>query len=1281
MEDDFRIEARFALEARVGRGASGDVHRAIDRETGHPVAVKRFLPSRDDPNALERFRREARLLAQIDDPHVVRYIAHGVDETGAPCLVVEWLEGEDLAHRLKREQLSVADALDVAWQAATGLVAVHRAGIVHRDVKPANIFLVGADPRALHVKLIDLGIARAAGESTLTSVGLAIGTPSYMSPEQVRGDSRLTARSDQFALGVVLFELIAGRRPFTADDYFAVLAKIVLTDAPRLRDVVPAVPAVLDSIVGRALQKNPLDRFPTTRDLADAIGSVTPWDAAPSAPVEAENDPPTMPASAVISATFEQRVITALFAGFAPTASEDARRAFAAVAEEQGGACHATVGGRAIAIFGGARSVGDEPLRAARAALTAVERVPGVHLAIATGRALSGITGLSGDLIERGAHAVDHDLGALPSGAAAPILVDDATARLLAEHFVIEGNALAGVRPAAPAPRTLVGKVTPLVGRDRELASLHAAFQECVDEGVSRAVVVTGPAGIGKSRLRYELLDRVSRAEPRPLVLVARGSPIAADSALGLLSAAVRRFAGILDGEPTAEQWRKLSARVGRRLSARAAARLGELGSLPEVEAEGGKPRRDAMLAGDLMRAAWIEWLEAECAERPVALVLEDLQWGDRASVAFVGAALRAMPEQPFFVFALGRPEVHDRFPGSWIEGSSLGIRLGPLTTKASERLARAALGKDASADAVQRIVERAEGNAFYLEELIRAVSDGAGEALPDTVLGMVQARLDALGAEAKRVVRAASFFGQTFWRGGVTALLGEASPRVADALARLVAAEVVALRDAACFPGEDEYVFRHALLCDAAYTMIPDDDRRVGHRLAGSWLEGAGAVDPAILAAHFDRSGDAALAARHHLVSAEKALAGNDFVACIAHAESAAQGDDRGRALLIQAEAYRWRGELAQAEAAAVEAMTLLAAGDVAWFHAAREAIAANGRLGRFDQVARWASEVIACKGTPAIAGAQLAALAPAAGQMIYAGDIEAAARLLLQIERISADAGKLDPAVAARLYQVRALLADHERDLEAALGHHESALQRFERAGDRRGACLTLANTGFLHAALGSFPEAEDALRRAHATATRMGLGTIAPLALHNLGAVLASRGSLEEAQGVEAEAVRAFAAAADPRLEGASRVYLSRILLAMSDAPGAEAEAMRVADNPATPAPLRPGALAAAARARLAQGRIPDAVSAATEAAGLLTALGAVEDFEAMIGLAHAEALFASGDAAAAEAAIAEAARRVLARASRLQEATRVRFLSLVPDNARCLALASMWGALPP
>src|SRR6185295_6988576 len=155
----------------------------------------------------------------------------------------------------------------VARQAALGLAALHARGIVHRDLKPSNLFLVAGEDARLRVKLIDLGVAHVSAEATLTNDGIAIGTPFYMSPEQARGDEAITPRSDLFSLGVLLFELLTGKRPFTGDAPLAVLAKILLQDPPRLRDALPSAPPELDALVARAMAKAPLDRFASAEEM------------------------------------------------------------------------------------------------------------------------------------------------------------------------------------------------------------------------------------------------------------------------------------------------------------------------------------------------------------------------------------------------------------------------------------------------------------------------------------------------------------------------------------------------------------------------------------------------------------------------------------------------------------------------------------------------------------------------------------------------------------------------------------------------------------------------------------------------------------------------------------------------------------------------------------------------------------------------------------------------------------------------------------------------------
>src|SRR5690606_23362718 len=287
--------------------------------------------------------------------------------------------------------------------------------------------------------------------------------------------------------------------------------------------------------------------------------------------------------------------------------------------------------------------------------------------------------------------------------------------------------------------------------------TLEGVFAECVADDVARAVLVTAPAGAGKSRLRYELLRTLRHRGDRHQVWSSRGDPMRAGSPFGLLAQIVRSAAGAQDGDPPRVQRETIRARVSRCVPPEDRARvtqfLGELlgVSLPEDDdVQLRAARHDPVLMGDQMRRAFEDWLRAECAESPVVLVLEDLHWGDLPSVTFVDSALRTLHDSPLMVFALARPEVHEVFPELFARRGVQELHLKELSRKASEKLVRQVLGESARDDVVARIVQTAGGNAFYLEELIRSAAATRATAgapsleasLPETVLTMVQARL-----------------------------------------------------------------------------------------------------------------------------------------------------------------------------------------------------------------------------------------------------------------------------------------------------------------------------------------------------------------------------------------------------------------------------------------------------------------------------------------------------------------------------------------------------------
>jgi serine/threonine protein kinase/tetratricopeptide (TPR) repeat protein len=255
------LDGRFALERSVASGGMGVIFRGIDRQTDTLVGVKTMRIS----GGADRFEREIQILSALQHPAIVTYLAHGRvgDEL---YLVMEWLEGEDLGARLDGGEVTVEQAVGIGMQVAGALGAAHRQGIVHRDVKPSNVFL--ADWRVDRVKLLDYGIARGAGMETLTGTGFVLGTPAYMAPEQASGQRDIDARADVYALGALLFRCIAGRPPFEGDTLNELIAATLHRPVPRLSDFAAVAPA-LEALVAQMLDKNP-ERRPSDGSAAYA---------------------------------------------------------------------------------------------------------------------------------------------------------------------------------------------------------------------------------------------------------------------------------------------------------------------------------------------------------------------------------------------------------------------------------------------------------------------------------------------------------------------------------------------------------------------------------------------------------------------------------------------------------------------------------------------------------------------------------------------------------------------------------------------------------------------------------------------------------------------------------------------------------------------------------------------------------------------------------------------------------------------------------------------------
>jgi tetratricopeptide (TPR) repeat protein len=719
--------------------------------------------------------------------------------------------------------------------------------------------------------------------------------------------------------------------------------------------------------------------------------------------------------------------------------------------------------------------------------------------------------------------------------------------------------------------------------------------------------------------------------------------------------------------------------------------------------------RADAQVMSDQIRRAFEDFVAAECAAGPLLLVLEDLHWGDLPSLRLVDAALRALENRPLMVLALARPEVHDVFPRAFAERRVLEIRLGPLTRRAAEQLGREALGSGIEPEKLKRMVELADGNAFFLEELIRAVHEGTDAHLPDTVLAMVQARLERLEPDARRVLRAASVFGAVFWSGGVEALMG-GETRTSAWLDTLVERELLSRRGTSDFSGETEYIFRHSLLREAAYATLTADDRLLGHRLAAEWLEQSGETEAELLAEHWERGGERQRAAVWYRRASQQALEGSDLEAALQRANRGiGLGDDvtigdelRGQLRLLQAEAYLWRGEYAEAERCVADALERLTYGFPMWLSAVGLACQAASKLEHVPKMEELAHKLLqllpevshleqatresligmmtdgtldgveAVKRDATAEAALVVSMSRCASQLLLHGRLQLAATLIDRVAPLRARFADA-PDVRAALIDAMAVRSLYEGDLGGYLTQKEQVVRACGEAGQVRTEILQRVRLGYACLEIGAYERAVRELEGALAAAQAMGLHQATALAQHNLGMALARVGRTDEARKLELQAVRSFQAQGDARLERASRCYLAEIVMLAGELDVAGAELQSVLEDSPERSPTRALTLASLARIRVMQKRPAEALALASEAMDMLTAFGGVDEGEALMRLAHVEALLLAGQDASAP--LRTAHDRLQQRALRIADPLlRKLFLDAVPENALTLSLAA-------
>jgi serine/threonine-protein kinase len=296
------LEGAYRITRLIGEGGMGAVYEAVQLRLNKRVAIK--LMARDlaaNREALARFHREAEITSHLGHPHLVTVIDFGQAESGEPYLVMEYLEGEDLDHRLRRvSRMPIETVVHVVRQVASALNAAHDQGVVHRDLKPGNVFLVQVPGEPDFVKVLDFGISKMkAARTQLTSASAVMGTPNYMSPEQATGMlDDIDHHADQWALACIAWEMLLGRCPFVADEAAALLYQIINLDPHPLAPRVPGLPSAVETVLRRALRKRPAERFSSMREFSrelEAAAFGRPADVTPAPVMVSSITPPTHP--------------------------------------------------------------------------------------------------------------------------------------------------------------------------------------------------------------------------------------------------------------------------------------------------------------------------------------------------------------------------------------------------------------------------------------------------------------------------------------------------------------------------------------------------------------------------------------------------------------------------------------------------------------------------------------------------------------------------------------------------------------------------------------------------------------------------------------------------------------------------------------------------------------------------------------------------------------------------------------------------------------------------
>ncbi len=1216
-----RIKGKWRVDKLLGVGGMGAVYAATHRN-GSRVALKILHPQLSMLGDIRaRFAREGYVANAVNHPGVVRVLDDDETEDGAAFLVMELLEGETADARLRRlgGRLPLEDVAVLADGLLDVLAAAHPSGIVHRDVKPENVFLTRPSTTGHGVvKVLDFGIARLRAASGIeesveagamphlrTRTGVTIGTPAFMPPEQALGRTDdVDASSDIWAVGATIFMLVSGRIVHDAKTHMEVVIAAATAEAKSLAHVAPDAPKSLVDVVDRALAFKKEDRWPNARAMQSALRSALPVRSSiatgpgePSAAIS--NAPSSMlaamgsqpPGSGLGSGRWaeERKLATVLFGdivGFSalsndlePDSVHELAKAFfeplSREIEREGGTVLKYIGDKVMAVFGVPVAHEDDAVRAVRAAIAMTARVREVasarghddvalRVGVNTGLVMVGSVGV-GTRASPDIMGATVNLASRIEEAAQPgeILVGGPTERLVHDDFeLVSVSPLQMKSGGDPVPvfriererhdepassvRLRSASGTPFFARHAELELLLRLYDSVAagasrphaDTGALRVAEIVGEMGLGKGHLLKQLRIALAAREPTPHVLHA--TRVLGGTPLGFVGKMLRaRFNVRVDESPEAVRARVVDA-------------VAKAWDVPEIEdgRDAGRlladlvaptpvaPLLETELSTDATRtvSAFADWLRKLARTRPVVMLVEQVQWSDRPSLDLLQYLIRSLRRERVFIVISARPERAEQIP-QLLTGAEVRtkIELAPFSEEVMERFLDDLFRQvpNFPRDIKREIIRRAEGNPELCKELVRLLVDrgalwvdeqhvpvkwdksrSAKLDLPDTVRGVLQARLDGLLPAQKEILKVASVVGRVFWVGLLEELLpprGEEGGSPYDlmtSLDALRARALVKVQPTSSVSGERELSFATQALCDAAYELVPRAQTALLHRKVADWLSGRGELwegGQANLAQHLEAAGERPRARRLYLNAARHAVNVCAYPEAIGFFDrvSALWKDDtspderiaragvlRERAA-AEARTGRFEDALRSLDAAEQDLRSAGVSDDDAvhgWLLLERGLVLKEyGRIDESIEVLGRAAD--ACKVQPSSL-LHMRVYAARAFQRSARGDREGAKRDVDEGIRVGRELHVRDASWhvgMARLEDARGAIHFHAGELANAKDAFEAALELRELAGDTQGMPDGFVNLGGIAYTRGDFVAAAMYYERALAAAKK--------------------------------------------------------------------------------------------------------------------------------------------------------------------------------------------------